>query len=121
LATAVLTNKRFARAPPRPDSVGRDLRAGGERKVEFTKLTRRGREKVREVFTGRRPSTLTPEELSAARRAGYEPSGDDSLIGRDPREMERSEIEAMGHQPMSPMGAIPAGGGRHRGTNAAVQ
>jgi hypothetical protein len=44
---------------------------------EFTRPTRRGRERVREVYTGRKVSSLTPEELSAAWSAGYEPSGTD--------------------------------------------
>jgi hypothetical protein len=70
--------------------------------------TRRGRERAREVFTGRQVSTLSVPELEAARAAGYEPSESDWLIGRDPRKMQRSELEAMGHAPMSPMEAIRA-------------
>jgi hypothetical protein len=70
--------------------------------------SRRGRERAREVFTGRRASPLSAQELVSARAAGYEPSDGDWLIGRDPRKMQRSELEAMGHAPMSPMEAIRA-------------
>jgi hypothetical protein len=77
--------------------------------VVFEVTTRRGRERVREVFTGRRVSGLSPEEAARARQAGYELSGvDDWLIGRDPRKMTQAELRAMGHEPMSPMGAIRA-------------
>ena len=69
--------------------------------------TRRGRERVREVFTGRKVASLSSAELENAQRAGYEPDGD-HLIGRDPREMMREELEAIGHEPMSPMEAIRA-------------
>jgi hypothetical protein len=77
--------------------------------VEFTILTWHGREHVREVFTGRPVSSLTPKEHAAARGARYEPSGvDDWLAGRDPRAMTQEEIRSMGHEPMSPMEAIRA-------------
>jgi hypothetical protein len=69
--------------------------------------TRRGRERVREVFTGRKVASLSQEERDRAHRAGYEPDGD-WLIGRDPRAMGRGELEAMGHSAMSPMEAIRA-------------
>jgi len=75
--------------------------------VVFESTTRRGREQVREVFTGRKVASLSPTELEHAHRAGYEPDGE-YLIGRDPREMMREELEAMGHEPMSPMEAIRA-------------
>src|SRR5215471_16658608 len=45
--------------------------------------------------------------MEQARRAGYEPDGE-YLIGRDPREMTRAELEAIGHEPMSPLEAIRA-------------
>jgi hypothetical protein len=62
---------------------------------------------VREVFSGRRVSSLSPDEVERAYQAGYEPSGvDDWLIGRDPREMIPDELRAMGHEAMSPMAAI---------------
>ena len=71
-------------------------------------LTSNGRElEVREVFTGRKVASLPATELEHAHRAGYEPDGE-YLIGRDPREMMREELEAMGHEPMSPMEAIRA-------------
>jgi hypothetical protein len=71
--------------------------------------TRRRRERAREVFTGRRVSTLSSEELERARQAGYEPSGvDDWLISRDPRAMTQAELRVMGHEAMSPMEAIRA-------------
>jgi len=74
----------------------------------FDVTTRRGRERVREVWTGVRPSTLSGDELEAAHRAGHEIGGDDWFVGRDPREMTRAELEAMGHEAMSPMEAIRA-------------
>ena len=77
--------------------------------VVFDVTTRRGRERLREVFTGRRVSGLSSEEAARARQAGYEPSGvDDWLTGRDPRKMAPAELRAMGHEPMSPMEAIRA-------------
>jgi hypothetical protein len=75
--------------------------------VVFDITTRRGRERVREVFTGRRVASLSPEEAKRAHAAGYEPGGE-YLIGRDPRQMNRAEFEAMGHAPMSPAEAIRA-------------
>lgn len=65
-------------------------------------------ERAREVFTGRQISTLSAQELEAARAAGYEASEGGWLIGRDPRKMQRREIEALGHAPMSPMEALRA-------------
>src|SRR5689334_11994705 len=62
---------------------------------------------MREVWTGCRVADLTPDQLDQARVAGYEPDGD-YLVGRDPREMEPAELEAMGHEAMSPMAAIRA-------------
>ena len=73
--------------------------------ITFDVTTRRGRERVREVFTGRKVISLSPDDLVRARTAGYEPDGD-HLIGRDPREMAREELEAMGHEPVSPVQAI---------------
>jgi hypothetical protein len=61
--------------------------------VAFDITTRRGREWVREVFTGRKVANLAPEEAKRAHAAGYEPDGD-YLIGGDPRPMERAELEA---------------------------
>jgi hypothetical protein len=61
---------------------------------------------TREGFTGRRASSLSAEEMAAAKTAGYEPGTDDCLIGRDPREMTQAELRAMGHEPISPMTAI---------------
>ena len=69
--------------------------------------TRRGRERVREVFTGRKVASLSPAELEHAQCAGYEADGA-YLVGRDPRAMTRAELEAMGHEPLSPMEAIRA-------------
>jgi len=74
----------------------------------FTILTRRGRERVREVFTGRKVSSLSPQELAAAHAAGYEPGTNDRLVGRDPRQMTQDELRAMGHEPMSATAAIRA-------------
>src|SRR5215469_742304 len=75
--------------------------------ITFDVTTRRGRARVREVFTGRKVISWSPDDLVRARTAGYEPDGD-HLIGRDPREMMREELEAIGHEPMSPMEAIRA-------------
>ena len=69
--------------------------------VVFDITTRREREWVRKV------ASLLPEETKRAHAAGYEPDGE-HLIGRDPRQMNRAELEAMGHVPMSPMEAIRA-------------
>jgi len=65
-------------------------------------VTRRQRERDCEVFTGRKVASLSAAEMEQARRAGYEPDGE-YLIGRDPREMTRAELEAIGHEPMSPL------------------
>jgi hypothetical protein len=73
----------------------------------FDITTRRGRERLREVFSGRKVASLTPEEAERAHAAGYEPDGD-YFVGRDPRQMNRAELEAMGHAPMSPMEATRA-------------
>jgi hypothetical protein len=70
-------------------------------------MTRRGRERAREIWTGSRVDSLGPENLAAARGAGYEPDGD-WLVGRDPRRMTRAEVEAIGHEPMSPIQVIRA-------------
>ena len=75
--------------------------------VVFDITTRREREWVREVFTGGKIASLSPEEAERAHAAGYEPDGE-HLIGRDPRQMNRAELEAMGHAPMSPVEAIRA-------------
>src|SRR5215467_15439755 len=75
--------------------------------IEEDVSTRRHQERDREVFTGRKVASLSPVEMERARRAGYEADGE-YLIGRDPREMMREELEAMGHEPMSPMEAIRA-------------
>ena len=73
----------------------------------FGVRTGRGRETVREVFSGHRVSSLSPDEAQRAHRAGYQPSSaDDWLIGRDPREMSPDELRAMGHKTMSPVAAI---------------
>jgi hypothetical protein len=75
--------------------------------VTHTVMTRLGRQRVREVFTGRRVASLSPGERDHAHRAGYELAGD-WLIGRDPREMLQDELRAIGHEQMSPMEAIRA-------------
>jgi hypothetical protein len=75
----------------------------------FDIRTRRGREQLRQVFSGRRASSLSPDETERVHEAGYETSsGGDWLIGRDPREMTQVELRAMGHPAMSPMQAIRA-------------
>ena len=73
----------------------------------FGVRTGRGRETVREVFSGHRVSSLSPDEAERAHQAGYQPSSaDDWLIGRDPRQMSPDELRAMGHKTMSPVAAI---------------
>jgi len=47
----------------------------------FDPTTRRGKERAREVFTGRTPASFSPEEADRSYRAGYEPDGE-HLIGR---------------------------------------
>jgi hypothetical protein len=69
--------------------------------------TRRGRERAREIWTGIKVVDCAPEDLAKARIAGYEPDGA-YFIGRDPRGMSQGELQAMGHEPMSPMQAIRA-------------
>lgn len=76
--------------------------------VIFDITTRRGRERVREVWTGCKGSTLSEDDIARARGAGYEPGPDGYLAGRDPREMIPDELVAMGHTQMSPMEAIRA-------------
>jgi hypothetical protein len=74
-------------------------------------ITRRGRERAREVWTGVKVANCTAEQIEQANRAGYEPGAGDALgyfVGRDPRQMEPEEFEAMGHERMSPMEAIRA-------------
>ena len=73
-------------------------------------ITRRAKERAREVFTERHVSTLTPEELAAAHAAGYEPHGltHDHFVGRDPRQMSQDELRAMRHEAMSATAAIRA-------------
>lgn len=74
----------------------------------MTEHTRRARERARERFTGRKVSSLSPEECEAAHAAGYEPhgSGHDYLAGRDPRKMTQDELRAIGHEPMSATAAL---------------
>jgi hypothetical protein len=73
-----------------------------------TELTRYGRGRGRKAWTGMRIDGLTEDELAAAWVAGYERGGDGWFIGRDPREMTQAQLEAMGHEPISPMQAIRA-------------
>jgi hypothetical protein len=53
-------------------------------------------------------SALTPEQIIQAKTAGYEPGPDGYMVGRDPRQMNRAELKAMGHAPVSPVEAIRA-------------
>ena len=76
-----------------------------ERRLRYHDAARAGT--AREVFTGRKIGSLSPEEAKLAHAAGYEPDGE-HLIGRDPRQMNSAELEAMGHAPMSPVEAIRA-------------
>ena len=75
----------------------------------FEVTTRRGRERAREIWTGMQVTGLSVEDLGAAKRAGCEPGeGSEWFVGRDPREMARAELEAMGHEAMSATEAIRA-------------
>jgi hypothetical protein len=76
--------------------------------VIFDLTTRRGRERVREVWTGCKASSLSEDDLARAGAAGYEPGPDGYLVGRDPRQMSQDELRAMDDEPMSPMQAIRA-------------
>jgi hypothetical protein len=76
--------------------------------VTFDVTTRRGRERIREVFTGCKASSLSEDDLERASAAGYEPGSDGYMAGRDPRQMTPDELRAMGHEPSSPMDAIRA-------------
>ena len=60
------------------------------------------------MWTGRRADGLSEDELIAASGAGYEAGGDGCFIGRDPRLMPQAALEAIGHEPISPMQAIRA-------------
>jgi hypothetical protein len=70
-------------------------------------LTRRERERHREIWTGRRVSELSAQDVARAAAAGYEPDGA-WLVGRDPRKLTQDELKALGHEAMSPMEAIRA-------------
>ena len=78
----------------------------------FDQLTRRGRERIREVWTGVRVANCGEAEIAQAKTAGYEPGrGEDAgafFVGRDPREMTQDELRAMGHEQMSLSQAIRA-------------
>src|SRR5262249_24285864 len=77
--------------------------------VVFDTTTRRDRECSREIWTGAKVAKCTLEQIGQPRVAGYEPGGDAGcFVGRDPREMGPAELEAMGHNRMSPMEAIRA-------------
>jgi hypothetical protein len=76
--------------------------------VTFDITTRRGRERMREVWTGCKVSSLSEDDFARAGAAGYEPGPDGYLVGIDPRRMTQAELQAMGHEPMSPMDAIRA-------------
>src|SRR5215469_10098524 len=59
------------------DSRSRSKGGGaGSLNVVFERTTRRGRERVREVFTGRKVASLSATELEHAHRAGWEPDGE---------------------------------------------
>jgi hypothetical protein len=75
--------------------------------VTFDRTTRRGRERVREVWTGVPVANCTPEDIAAAHAAGYEPDGG-YFIGRDPRQMTQDELRAVGYQPKSLLAIIRA-------------
>ena len=55
--------------------------------VTFDITTSRGRERVREVWTGCKASSLSEDDLARAGAAGYEPGPDGYLVERDPRTM----------------------------------
>ena len=69
--------------------------------MEFTKLTRRGRERIREVFTGRRASSLSEEDEPKPTQPVMSLAPHDFPVGRDPRTMTQDELRAMGHEPTS--------------------
>jgi hypothetical protein len=61
----------------------------------------------RERWTGVAVSTCSEDDLAQAYAAGYEPEGP-YFVGRDPRRMSVDEIEALGHQRLSPMAVVRA-------------
>jgi hypothetical protein len=71
--------------------------------------TRREREQRLEHWSSVRVASCSPDDLAAARAAGYEPDGDGEwFVGRDPRRMTQDELQAIGLEPMSPLDAIRA-------------
>jgi hypothetical protein len=74
--------------------------------VVFDITTRRGRERVRDVWTGCPVEEATPAQIEQARKAGYEPGPEGYFVGRDPREMTPDELRACQHEPMSPLDAL---------------
>jgi hypothetical protein len=71
-------------------------------------MTRREREQLREMWTGKRVAELSDDDCMRAHIAGYEPDADGLLVGRDPRTMTPEELEAIGHDRMSLSQAIRA-------------
>jgi hypothetical protein len=63
--------------------------------------TRRQNQIDRECWTGQRTADLNPDQLAAAKLAGYEPGPDQHIVGRDPRTMSPDQLIAMGRQRMS--------------------
>jgi hypothetical protein len=71
-------------------------------------MGRRGRERGREIWAGRKVASLSDDDVGRAVAGGCEPNLDGYLTGRDPRQMRQDELILMGHEPMSPMAAIRA-------------
>jgi hypothetical protein len=59
------------------------------------------RQKRLERWNSKRSASLNAEELQHAKIGGYEPEPDGYTMGRDPRQMTVTELEAMSHQRMS--------------------
>jgi DNA-binding transcriptional regulator YiaG len=74
--------------------------------VILERMTRHGRERAREAWTGNRSADLSQDQFQAAARAGYEPGPEGYMTGRDPRRMSPDELRAMGHEAMCPLQAL---------------
>lgn len=104
---AVLTNAHFRKSLGFAWGCMRVLCGMTAKPVLFDVTTRRGRERVREVWTGVRVAECSVEDVATARLAGYESDGE-HFVGRDPRRMSLAELRDMGHDAMSPIAAIRA-------------
>lgn len=64
-------------------------------------------------WVGRPIADCSTEQLASAKAAGFEPDGQ-YFVGRDPRRMTAAEIEALGHQRLSPLAVVRPPGRKDR-------